>query len=168
VQPGSPAEQIGLKAKDVIVSLADREVADPASLRNLTANLDAGSSVPITFYRDGAPTTATVTIAELPPAPELLSTLGFGLHERPMENESNRTIVEIDRVFPAGIAYRSGLRPGMRILGVGEPPQPVSNLVEFETAVRRLDLSRGLPLVIQTPDGAVGPIRLGIGKPSGE
>ena len=36
VQPGSPAEQAGLKADDVIVKLADREVADPAGLRNLT------------------------------------------------------------------------------------------------------------------------------------
>ena len=53
VQPGSPAEVAGLKADDVIVKLANRDVADPAGLRNLTASLDAGTRVPLTYYRGG-------------------------------------------------------------------------------------------------------------------
>ena len=53
VQPGSPAAQVGLKPNDVIVKIADHDVADPAALRILTAGLDAGAQVPMTFYRDG-------------------------------------------------------------------------------------------------------------------
>ena len=43
VQPGSPAERAGLKAGDVIVKLADRDMVDRAGLRNLAAGLAAGT-----------------------------------------------------------------------------------------------------------------------------
>jgi serine protease Do len=164
VQPGSPAEQVGLKANDVIVKLADHDVADPAGLRNLTAGLDAGSQVPLTFYRDGKAESATITIAELPPAPEVLSSLGFGVHERPADKDSGGTVVEIDRVIAGSPAFQAGLRPGMRILAVGERPDPVGTLSEFEVAIRKVDPSRGVPLVVQSPDGRQGPVRLGTGK----
>ena len=77
----------------MIVKLADHDVADPAGLRILTAGLDAGTQVPLTFYRGGEPTTATVTIAELPAEPELLATLGFGVREvrdQAVDNERTR------------------------------------------------------------------------------
>jgi serine protease Do len=167
VQAGSPAEQVGLKPKDVIVNLAEHDIADPAGLRNLTAGLDAGARVPITYYRDGAAQTTTITIAELPPAPELLSLLGLGVHERP-DKDTGGSVVEIDRVFPGSIAFQTGLRPGMRILAVGEPPEAITTLAEFEVAVRKLDITHGLPLVMQSPDGRVGPVRLGVGKPGNE
>src|SRR5262249_37728257 len=47
VQPGGPAEAVGLKPGDVIVKLAEREIADPGSLRNLAAGLDVGARVPL-------------------------------------------------------------------------------------------------------------------------
>jgi serine protease Do len=165
VQPGSPAEQAGLKADDVIVKLADREVADPAGLRNLTASLDAGAQVPLTFYRGGEPQTATVTIAELPPAPEILATLGFNVQERPLDNEGHGTCVEIDSVISGSPAFHKGLRPRVRILAVGTNPVPVTTLAEFETAVRKTDLSRGLPMVVQYQDGRRGGVVFEFGKP---
>ncbi len=81
VQPGSPADRAGLKAGDVIVKLADRDVADRAGLRNLAASLSAGTQVPVTFYREGKPQTSKVTVDELPPAPEVLA-LGLRVRSR--------------------------------------------------------------------------------------
>ena len=41
----------------------------------------------------------------------------------------------------------------MRILAVGDqPPVQVRTLVEFDVAVRKLDPSRGLPLIVQPAD----------------
>ena len=80
----------------------------------MTAGLDAGARVPMTFYRDGKVHTATVTIAELPQTPELLYTLGLGVHERPAEKEGGRTILEINRVLTGSPAFKLGLRPGMQ------------------------------------------------------
>ncbi len=46
VQPGGPADTAGLKSGDVIVRLADHDVADPNALRNLTASLDVARRFP--------------------------------------------------------------------------------------------------------------------------
>jgi serine protease Do len=161
VQPGSPAAQIGLKPKDVIVKIADHDIADTAALRLLTAGLDAGAQVPMTFYRDGKAQTATVTIAELPQDSELHFSLGLGLRERPADKEGHRTVIEIGQVVTGSAAFKVGMRPGMRILAVGKPPEPVSTLAEFEAAVRKLDPGRAVSLEVQLPDGRIGSVSLG-------
>jgi serine protease Do len=159
VEPDSPAARAGLKYGDVIVKLANQDVANPAALRNLTAGLDIGVEVPLTLYRDGKPTSVTVTIEEQPPAPELLTLLGFRVQTRPAPDGAEPA-VEINQVTTGSIAFQGGLRPGMRILKVGE--QPVNSLTQFEVALRRQDFSQGLILVVQLADGRVGPIHLGI------
>jgi serine protease Do len=161
VQPGSPAEEAGLQRNDVIFELAKHEVADPAALRNLTASLDVGSEVSVAFYRDGKAQRAKVRIAELPPAPEVLTYYGFGVRERAADRDGGRRVIEIDQVVAGSPAFQEGLRPGMRILAVGENPQRVSTLAELEVAIRKVDTSRGLPMVIQSTDGRPHPLRLG-------
>ncbi len=161
VEPGSPADRAGLKFGDVILNLANHEIADPAGLRNLTAELDVGAKVPLTFARNGKSQSVTVTIEELPPAPEFLTSLGFRVRARTAP-DGVATLIEIDQVVSGSPAYQAGLRPGMQIVSVGE--QPVSSLAQFEVAVRKQDLHQGLPLVIKTADGRVGPILLGGGK----
>ena len=66
----------------MIVKLAEHEVADPGGLRNLAAGLDVGVQVPLTYYREGKSHTVKVTIDELPPAPEVLTSLGFRVRSR--------------------------------------------------------------------------------------
>ncbi len=163
VAPGSPAERAGLKKDDVIVKLAGHEVADPGGLKNLAAGLEVGSEVTVNYYRDGQAKTAMVTIIELPPAPEVLSSFGFGVREGPSTQDGRGSAIEIDQVVNGGFAFAEGLRPGMRILAVGENPVPVTTLVEFEVAVRKLDPSRGLPLIIQPPNARPRGVRLGGG-----
>jgi serine protease Do len=161
VQPGSPAERGGLKPNDVIVKLAGREVADAAGLRILTAGLDVGADVVVDFYRAGKPMTAHVQIAELPPVPEVLSIYGFGLRERSTNRGGHGTVIEVDTVVTGGPAFQQGLRPGMRILGVGDQqPLPVRTFAEFEAAVLKLDPRAGLPLIVQSGDDQPRGIRL--------
>ncbi len=158
VQPESPAERAGLKAGDVIVRLADRDVADRAGLRNLAASLAAGTQVPVTFYREGKPQTSTVTVDELPAAPEVLA-LGFRVRPRPADPDGNGAGVEIDQVVNGSPAFQEGLRPGMRIISVGD--MSVTTLDQFEAAVRRIGIDRGLPLMVETVDGRVGKVLIG-------
>jgi serine protease Do len=164
VAQGSPAERAGLKMDDVIVKVAGHEIADPGGLRNLAAGLEVGSEVTVDYYRDGQAKTATVTVVALPPAPEVLSSLGFGVRERPSTQDGRGTAIEIDTVVNGGIAFQEGLRPGMRILAVGENPVPVTTLIEFEVAVRKLDPNHGgVPMVVQPPNGRPRGVRLGGG-----
>ena len=159
VQPGSPAEHAGLKSGDVIIKVGDREVANPASLRNLTAGLDVGAQVPVTYYRAGKTQTATVTIDELPPAPEVLSSLGFNVRPHPAGPDGVAASIEIDQVVAGGPAFQVGLRPRMRILAVGK--ESVATIPQFEIAVRKINPRLGLPLLVQTTDGRVIPVLVG-------
>ena len=147
VQPGSPAAASGLKRGDVIVKLANHEVSDPAELRILTAGLDVGAQVPLVFYREGTAQTVNVKISELPDAPEA-AFLGF--HVREVPAGEGKMAIEVDQVNPAGPGFQAGLRPGTRILGVGR--FAVASMTEFETAIRRIDPERGLPLVVLLPE----------------
>ncbi len=162
VQPGSPAERAGLKTNDVVVKLAGREIADPGSLKNTTAALDVGSEVAVNFYRDGESKTVKVKIVELPPAPEVLLRFGFGVREVPgAEAAGGGSRVEIDQVITGGPAFQEGLRPGTRILAVGDTqPMPVKTLVEFEFAVTKIDQTRGLPMIVQSGDSRPRGVRL--------
>jgi len=162
VQLGGPADTAGLKVRDVIVRLADREVADPGGLRNLAASLDVGARVPLTYYREGKAHTIKVTIDELPPAPEILTLLGFRVRARTAA-EGSGSALEIDQVIAGSPAFQGGLRPGMRILAIGAVA--VKTLAEFEEAVRKVDPSRGLTFVVQSPDGRIAQCQLG-GPPS--
>ncbi|MFO0892844.1 MAG: trypsin-like peptidase domain-containing protein, partial [Isosphaeraceae bacterium] len=114
VQRGSPADAGGLRRGDVIVKLGDREVSSPAELKLVTAGLDAGSQVPLVFYREGESRTVTVTIAELPDAPEAAA---LGIRVRELTEEGKGTIVQVDAVKPGSPAAKAGLKPGTLILG---------------------------------------------------
>jgi serine protease Do len=159
VQPGGPAERAGIKAGDVIVNVAQHEVVDRADLRNVTAGLDVGGQVPVTFYREGKPQTVTVTIDELPPAPEVLTALGFNVRPGLTTPDNSGATIEVDRVIPGSPAFQAGLRHGMRIVAVGQ--EPVATVAQFEAAVRKLDTRGGLPLFVQAQDGRVGPVLVG-------
>jgi serine protease Do len=164
VEPDSPADRAGLRPGDVVVRLNDQPVEDVASLRNQTASLPINQEVPLTFYRDGQPSEVRVRIEALP----VRLILGFHVQQigppltQRLPDQPERALL-ISRVLPGGAADRAGLRPGMRILGVGD--RPVDTQEGFDAAVAALDLNRGIPLQIQAPDGR--PRTLLVGGPSG-
>ena len=152
VEPGSPADQAGLKSGDVIVKLADHEVADPPGFRNLTAGLDVGAQVPMTFYRDGKPKSVDGDDRRAPPGAGSAVVVRLP-RSGPTRGGRGR---DLRRDQPGRQRQRrvsGGLASRMRILKVGE--EPVKSLAEFEVAVRRNDFSQGLPLLIQSTDGRV-------------
>jgi len=71
VEPGGAADKGGIKAGDVIVSVAGREVTPDETLSFLVANQPVGSSVPIVLIRNGKRQTINVRIGERPPEDQL-------------------------------------------------------------------------------------------------
>ena len=119
-------------------------MTDPLSLRNRTVGLAVGSETPVTFYREGESQTVKVTITERP-EDLALHPLGFRLREpSPDETGQPRGMLVIDQVVPGSPAFKAGLRPGMRILAVGQTP--VHTKAEFDKAAAPLRAGRAAPL----------------------
>jgi len=62
VTSGSAADKAGLKAGDVVTGLAGRTVTDASELTAAAREQAAGSTVKITFRRDGQDQTADITL----------------------------------------------------------------------------------------------------------
>lgn len=62
VSPGSAADRAGLRAGDVIVSIANREVATAADVEGLVPRIPPGRDTPLIYVRDGARHTTTLRL----------------------------------------------------------------------------------------------------------
>jgi serine protease Do len=142
VLPASPADRAGLKVGDVITAIDGRPVADPSGLRNRTFTMEAGTQVPVTFIRSGEERTVPVSIVEMP-ADRVLAYFGFTVKE---STPDPRGGVVVDQVVPATPAARSGLTPGLRILGVGQ--RRFASKAEFDNLITQLAASPEIPLIV--------------------
>ena len=63
----SPADKAGMKEGDIITAVDSKEVTDTGELRKEISSSEIGQTVTLTFWRDNAEETASVTLAESPP-----------------------------------------------------------------------------------------------------
>jgi serine protease Do len=63
VSPGSPADEAGLEANDVIVRFNGEDVANGMALRQQIYATEIGDEVEIEFYRNGERETTTLTMS---------------------------------------------------------------------------------------------------------
>ncbi|WP_432570576.1 S1C family serine protease [Kineococcus sp. SYSU DK005] len=66
VEQGGAAERAGVRAGDVITSVADQEVRSASELATVLAGLDVGQTVPVEVTRDGEERSFDVELGELP------------------------------------------------------------------------------------------------------
>lgn len=121
-----PAERAGLKSGDVITQWNGVEVTTSTSLTDVVSRTQVGSSVPVTYVREGKTASVRVTVAERPAGidrPE-----GSARTERPSSN-----------MAPTGASARLGM---------------TVRWVEGDEA-RRLNLpARGVVLVTEVKEGS--------------
>lgn len=68
VIPGQPAEQGGIRAKDVIVAVDGSPIGTPRELQRIIATTPVGKTVRVTLLREGKETEVRVTIGLFPEA----------------------------------------------------------------------------------------------------
>ena len=66
VAPGSPADRAGLRAQDIIVAVAGKEVSNTADLDSILIRYRSGESVAVDFYRGDKKRTVNVPLGERP------------------------------------------------------------------------------------------------------
>ena len=62
--PGSPAEQAGMQAGDVLLEMAGKALASLSAYSDVLKTLAPGQSVPIVFEHAGTRRSATVTLTQ--------------------------------------------------------------------------------------------------------
>ncbi len=158
VTPDSPAEKVGFKPYDVIVSLDGTPIADGNDLRFKVADLKPGTVVKIQLIRDGKEMTLTPKIAELEPSEEKaaapVSDKNVGLKLRALTPELARRfgtritegllITEVDDLSEAA---RKGLQPGMVIVEVNR--RKVADVREFDDILRKTPSGQNVLLMVR-------------------
>lgn len=66
VEDDSPADRAGIRKGDVILSFNSRSISDPAELRQLVRQTDAGRTVAISVWRDGERRSIDVKLGAVP------------------------------------------------------------------------------------------------------
>lgn len=173
VLPNTPAAAAGLKAGDVVVGFAGKEVKGPRSLQDLVERTAVDKKFPLKIIRDGKPETLSVAVANMPrdygvveasrPAEEPAEDKGYsneklGLHVADLTAEVARQLgyeegsgVVVSDVEPGSVAEQKGISEGMLIRRVGK--FDVKNVKEFEAAIKDASLDEGILLLIRTPQG---------------
>jgi Do/DeqQ family serine protease len=137
VNPDSAAEEAGLKAGDVIVSLNGQTIISFSALRAKIGSLSVGKKIELGIIRDGQPLTLSATLkaaqpdkVKLSPQPLHPSLTGATLIN-PTGNNKNKGVL-VAEVEKGSIAENFGLQQGDLIISINRTPiQNLSELREF-------------------------------------
>ena len=129
VLPGSPAENAGIEAGDVVVAINGEKIRSSSELRNKIGLMAVDSEVTIDLLRKGAArqvkvrlTEATPTTVEVPADVPALAGVSLGVidPQSPLYGRVEGAVVlDLERGSKAAIA---GLRPGDTIVAVNQRP----------------------------------------------
>ena len=160
VTPDGPAEKAGFKQGDIIVKFDGKQTKDSNQLRQMVAATSPGTKVEVEVFREGRRETLDVTVGELESG---LATIkgreaedeDLGMTLRSVTPEIAEQLglkqakgVVVTKVEPFSAAARAGLRRGDVIVAVQS--KPVDTLAEFNEALSRHDLKKGVRLTVFT------------------
>ena len=161
-EPGTPAAEAGLQAGDVITKLNGETVKDAADLTRHVATLKPGEKAEITYLRDGAEKTASVTLAgqkaEQTAKADNAQTenggLVLGVQLAPAKQvgagDQGVALVNVD---PNGAAAGKGLADGDVILQVSGKPVSRPGDVRAEIAAAKHDGRKSVLMKVKTAEG---------------
>lgn len=171
VGEGSPAEKAGIQAGDVITHFAGQPVGSPAELQRVVERSPLGSRQKVSILRRGRAMEFEVTTESLPGDDEAKVADAEGQSPRAgglVAEQLGMEVVNLDHelaqqldlppsakgvivasVDASGLARESGVQRGMLIVGLDDTS--VTNVKEFEEALKGASLERGLRLTIKVP-----------------
>ncbi len=161
-EPGTPAEAAGLKSGDVITKLNGEPVKDAAELTRRVAALKPGDKADVTYLRDGAEKSVSITLSQQ--KSEKTASAGAGQGEGGMSlglqlapakdvagaGDQGVAVVGVD---PNGAAASKGLKDGDVILEVSGKPVSRPGEVKADIAAAGRDGKKAVLMKIKTAQG---------------
>lgn len=147
VTPNSSAEEAGLEAGDIIVSVNGNKIRSFSELRARIGTLGAGKTIKLGIIRDGDHKTIKATLKQVDNKLANASTLHPNLEGASLVSASDNQGVLIVKLKERSIAAASGLRKGDLIVGVNK--NKVENLAELRKMLNQdnttlaLNIKRG-------------------------
>jgi Do/DeqQ family serine protease len=131
IEPGSAAEDAGLKVDDIIVQVNDEKINSGGELRNAIGLKGSGEDVDIQFVRGNEKQRVTATLGERTAARSSGSEIHAGLAGAQFATSSANATggIEVSEVVEDSPAAQRGLRSGDVIMAVNR--QPVQNLQQL-------------------------------------
>jgi serine protease Do len=161
---GTPAADAGLKAGDVITKLNGQVVDDASDLTRRIGSFKPSDKVELTYLRDGAEKTASITLADQKnqtvakadgsPVKDQGAQLGIQIAPAKEVDGAGDKGVAIVGVDPNGTAAEQGLATGNVILDVSGKPVSTPEDVKAGIASAKSQGRKAVMMRIQTADGA--------------
>ncbi len=152
VEPGSAAEDAGLRVDDIIVGVNEKKIAGAAELRNTIGLMRSGDDVEIEYFRDNDKRTTTTELGQQRTTASVGAEIHPGLVGAQFAEASAARDdgVEVTAVEPGSPAAQRGLRAGDVITAINR--RPVRSLAELNEIASS---SRILFLLVQRGDRAL-------------
>jgi serine protease Do len=178
VLEGSPADKAGVKAGDVLTSIDNQAIKDGRELQQIVASLPLHKASDLKIMHEGKAKDLKVTIEEQPAD---IGTVRTSIPRRRPKQEAETVPVDklgvevatltsetaeqlgfkgsatgavVTSVDPGSPAAQAGLRRGMLIVRADKTP--VESATALKDALNKADLSKGVLLKVQSPQGGVG------------
>jgi Do/DeqQ family serine protease len=122
VEPGSPAEQAGIRRGDVLAEMGGSRISDAEDYVTRAQGYPARAAFPLVVFREGGQRALQVTPVEFPPQlVEALVWNRLGLRVKP-----TRGAMAVQAVRPGSTADEVGLEPGDLVVSPWPSPPPSS------------------------------------------
>ncbi|PTL85252.1 trypsin-like peptidase domain-containing protein [Vitiosangium sp. GDMCC 1.1324] len=143
VEPGSPAEQAGVRRGDVLAEMGGSRISDAEDYVTRARGYPARAAFPLVIFREGGQRAVQVTPVEFPPQlVEALLWNRLGLRVKP-----TRGAMAVQSVRPGSAADEVGLEPGDLILRLNN--QPVAEPASFQEALLSARGTRSVLLLVR-------------------
>ena len=151
IEPGSAAEDAGLRVDDIIVSVNDEKISGASELRNTIGLMGSGEEIDIEFIRGDETLSTVATLGEQRPATSVsvATDLHPGLEGAEFGSSSSRGI-DVTSVVPDSPAAQRGLQAGDVITAANR--REVSTLEDLGAIAAT---SSRLFLLVQRDDRAI-------------
>ena len=138
IEPGSAAEEAGLRVEDIIIRVNDERISNARDLQNAIGLKGSGERVTIEFIRQSTKLETNAVLGQQKIARQIGSDIHPGLVGAQFSSSVNKVGVEVTDVESGSPADQRGLEKGDLIVAVNR--MRVENIQQLESIAQKNDI----------------------------